>query len=371
MPQVNLTSIEHAASLLADRTLTDAVADDLSRHLRTATNLIAAHLKTSFTADAQVKVYDINPGFSDTPGAFATPFTQKYRPSFDLPITGSLSALSVKYRGSTPLDEDFDWDDIEPLVQDVEYLYDEATGRIKLLFAPTGMIHGLRVAYTEGYSTTPDKLWGSKRTDHMTQLGIETTLSPIQNLFTGADRKQVSDAATVNATQPDLVSLIVQPPVAAALHSLRVFSPNDRGMPETDQSLTLTLKAGASSETTLTTQVIDKPLAGQVYTLAGAPAQTHPRYELTITGTTDSSIAVGKVIWDFADADVVHMKGSAPDPLTEACAILAAHLFYKENSQTTGKSSNRSGQTMKGSANMPAEVIQMLRPYKSQRVRFF
>lgn len=367
---INLTSVEHAVSLLSDRTLTDGVADDLLRSLTTATALIAAHLQTTFTSTSETKVYDIAPGFSDTPGAFSTPFTEPYRPAFSLPVTGAVNNLVVKYRGATTLDDEFSWSAIEPLVEFTDYIYDSASGEVRLRFAPTAMVHGLQVSYTQGYQTTPETLYGTARTQHLHQIGIDTQLTPLPALFMGIPYKEVASAAKLSATQPTLDKVVIAPPQAIAMHKLRLYAPQDAPMLGGDQPLTITVRGGPDgSATQISTTTVETPLEGQSYTLVGDPSTAYARYEVEFSGTSDAQLAVSLIDPVFVNPDVQHMRGSAPEPLTQACAMLAVHLYRKEASGSVGSDEDGRDRTY-NSPVMPIEVSRLLRPYRKPRVAF-
>lgn len=370
MTVVNLTSIEHTASLLSDRTLTNNVADDLSRHINVATNMISAHLRTTFTTQMQTRVFDISPGFSDTPGAFKTPFTQSYRPRFKLPVTGTVNNLVVKYRGSTPLEAGFSWADVDALVEYDDYLYDQVTGEIRLQFAPHAMPHGLYASYQEGYATTPDMLYGSKREKHLYQLGVETALSPLGLLFAGLPRKEFTSSAKTDAVQPALASIEVAPPQTIAAHRVRIYAPQDRAIVADTQEVVITLKAGPSGGETLLGQLtLPTPLEGQEYILSADPDTAYDRYLVEFTGTLDTNLSVSLVDFDFVDAGVLHMRGSAPEPLCTACAMLAVYLYHKTARDGVGKDADTSNRTYSSGA-IPPEIRQILKPYKNQRISF-
>lgn len=369
MPTLNLTSIEDAAAQLSDRTITDMVADELRRCIATATSLIAAKLGTEFNSGVKVKVFDINPGFTDTPGAFSTPFTNDYRPRFSLPVTGAVTGLVVKYRGSYTLDEEFDWAEVEPLVLYRDYLYREETGEVELLFAPTGMVHGLYTSYQQGYTAVPDILVGSRNTNLLMQLGLDTELAPLPALFTGVPHPLAKDAATTEGTAPGLASIVVAPPQAIATHRVRVHMAQDAALVSAGTA-TLRLRAGPEgSETTLTTLSLATPAPGQSYVLDADPNTDYSRYVVEVEGSEDATVTIGLVEFEFVDADTLHMLGSAPEPLTTACAMQAAYLYTKQQRDGTGKQADTSGRTYTNYA-MPPEVLALLAPYKRGRVSF-
>lgn len=370
MTKTNLASIAHALGFLADRTVTDAVADELRGHLETATGLIAAHLNTQFTSTTQVKVFDIAPGFTDTPGVLATPFTQPYRPRFKLPVTGNINGLVVKYRGGHPLEAGFVWDGIDPLVEFQDYVLRQETGEIQLLFRPEGMPQGLRVEYTEGYATAPDVLSGTRATNHLMQLGVDTGLAPLPAMFTGVPHPRVTDCATVAGTAALLASLTVVPPEPIAAHRVRIYAPQDQALAKSGQGITLTLHGGPEGEATqLATVNVGSPMPGHVYELAGDPATAYGRYEVRITGGADDEVAVGSVRLDFVDTDTLTMEGSAPEGLSTACAMLAAHLYRKAARDGVGKTADVTGRSYVGGV-IPADVLQLLRPFRRSRISF-
>jgi hypothetical protein len=367
MTQVNLTSLAHTMSYLSDRTISDMVADELFGHLSTATSLIAAKLKTSFSTTTRHKVFAIQPTFVDTPGAFGSPFTQPYRPRFRLNLTGPADGLIVRYRGSVILDADFLWDDVTPLILNQDYLFDAVSGEVQLLFAPAAMLHGLRVSYSEGYATTPETLYGAARTSHLHQMGAETELQPLSALFGGIAHKEASKAATAAATQPELASIAVVTPLAIAAHRVRIYAPQDAALVDVDQEITLTLIGGV--DTQLDQLVIRSPMAGQTYELSADPLTAYSQYAVKVTGTLDANVSVSFMDFDFVDTDVMHMRHAAPSLLSDACALLAVHLYNKTTRDGLGKNSDSKSRPYAALV-MPPEVAAMLSGYSHQRVNF-
>lgn len=367
-----LTSIAHAASYLPDRTRADDVADTLHMHLRTATALIAARLNAQFTSAPRVLLLDTPAGNTPTPGATSPIFTRVEGPSFDLPASGAVSGLVVKYRGGEVMDRDFDWATIEPLVANEDFIYQADTGRLRLLFDTEALIDGLRVEFATGYGVTPEILMGARRADFFSRMGVETTLAPLINMFTGVEQKMGSDCASAPGANPTLSTITIQPPQASGVHALHLVTARDGALVDDQQPLTLTLHGQATQggpETLLSTVTVPTPLPGQRYTLTGLPAQSFYRYIVRVVGGTSTTVRLSTVAIDYADTERQHMRGNAPEPLSEACAIFAVYLMGRAVNDGAGKESDETRRAYVG-GNMPREVAALIAPYRASRVSF-
>lgn len=367
MTTVTLTNLEHVVSKLSDRTVTDNVADELMQSLVMATNLIATHTRKQFTSTAQVKVFDTKAGFADTPGAFSTPFTQPYRPKFDLPVTGPITGMVVKYRtDATPMDEDFSWDDVEALVEQKDYLYDALTGTITLLFAPADKLQALRVSYTEGYTQQPQILYGSRKTELLQQVGVTTVFDNIGRLFAGVKQKPSANATTYAATGGANADTTLVLPTARAMHSATLYAAEDAALTPDNSAVALSLR---SSSDELGAQTITTPLPGQVYTIAGDPDVDDTTFVLRMVPTSTLTLTASLIDLNFVDPDYTHLRGSAPSAMSEAAAIFAAHLYKKGVRDGIGRDSDDTGRDFNTSF-MPPEVQALLREHKEQIVSF-
>lgn len=365
---VTLTSIAHAASYLPDRNRVDDVADRLHMHLKSATSMIANYLRSEFVSAARTEYFDTIRAFAPTPGAASPPFGSQDWPSISLPVRGPVSGLVLRYREGYPMDEDFLWSDVEPLVEKLDYLFDAKENRVRLLFGTAPLIQGIQATFTSGYATQADTLFGARREDLYVRMGLETDLAPLAAMFMGVENKMLSDSATAAGTAPALASLEVAPPEAIAMHGVTLFTPRDAALVSVPQEMTLSLYGGPSgSETLLSQQVIQTPLPGQRYRLAGNPAQAYARYRITATGTVSATVAVSTVALEFTDALRLHMRASAPGALTDACAQLAAILYGRSVHDGVGKIADSGDRTYAGGL-IPAEVKNLLAPYKSARV---
>ena len=373
MPVTTLTSLAHASTYLPDRTRLDDVADDLHRHLRSATNMIASYTGLSFDAASRVLMLDTYAVQSPTPGAALPPFSRNGAEAiFDLPVPGQLSNLVVRYRGGYPFDRDFDWSDVDPLVENEDYVYQPATKRLRILFATEQMPDGIRLEFTSGYAVTPEVLLGSRREDFFARMGLETALAPLVSMFRGVEQKMLSDCATVAGTAPTLAEVTIQPPTPTALHTLTVVTPRDAALLSTGGAVTLALVGvdAGNAETVLHQVTIPATLQGQRYALNGNPAQAYTRYKLRVmVASGAATVAVSSLLLSYVDTERQHMQGAAPEPLSEACAMLAVYLMQRANMDGTGKEADETNRAYSGGA-MPREVRAILTPYRASRVSF-
>lgn len=370
MANVVLTTVAHAMTYLSDRTLTANVYDALAQKLVQATALIKTEIRADFEQTVTELLFDTEEQFVPLPGVLNPTFTRAAYPSFTLPVSGPISGLVVKYRGDTVLDEDFSWDDVDALVLNRDYQYQPGTGRIRLLFHTAQLVSGIRVSYASGYTATLGELGGAAGEAVMLGTGYEGSVSSLAKLLTGPQFKMIADADSYAGTAPELFSLALTPPNALGLHRVQISAPQNGGVCSVDQPLTCALYGGPDgSETLLDTVPVAVSLPGQVITLSGVPTTAYPRYRVAITGAADATMRVSLISPSFADASVQHLRDSAPPELTEACAILAAHLYTKGLRDGIGKTADRGNRAYSAGV-FPPEVLQLLRPFREPRVVF-
>lgn len=366
-----LTSIEHAASYLPDRTTADAVADKMHQCLRTATALIGTYLRADFSDEPQTFYFTTEDTYTPTPGASPPPFSQP-RPymSLDIPVSGPVDSLEIRYRGDATMDEDFSWDDVEPLVAGLDYLFDTDANRVNFLFPTAAMPIGLQIVVDAGYGSSPEILMGDRRVDLYSRMGLDTALEPLVAMFTGVEHKMREDSARTSGVAPGLAEIVVVPPEPIGLHSVTLYTARDAALVSTPQEVTLTLYGGpVGAETVLSTRTIQTPLPGQRYSLAGQPGTAYDRYRATITGTANGEVVLSTVALQFADAERAHMRGFAPGALSDACALLAWTLYSRAGNDGVGKSSDYTNRSYTGSL-IPAEVKALLSPFRKSHVAF-
>ena len=276
-----------------------------------------------------------------------------------------MTGLVVKARGSEPYNAELDWSGIDPLVEHDDYLYDEETGTVQLLYRPTEGLRQLQVSYTHGYSATPAVLMGSDKLDHLARCGISTTLSPLSSLVRGMDHKASNDAAYIAATQPNLETVTLQPPAPIAAHRVRVHAPRDNPIVDDQQTITMVLRGDAVE---LDRMTLSSPVEAQTYTLSADPHTAYAQYHVDFIGTLDTTLRVSLIDYDFIDADLSHLKGSAPSDLSNACAMLAAHLYQEAQAQRT--LTNDDDAQVINAGTIPQTVRMILRPYLRSRVTF-
>jgi len=363
-----LTSIADAASYLNDRTLTDNVADELAKALRTATTLIESELRTTFTSTQRELLFDIAPKPGSTPGAFKSVFDQPYRPSFDLGTTGGVNGLTVQYRHSgLDLDADFSWDDATVLTEPADYLFYKNPGSFQLRFEPVSGPRRLRALFTEGYEATPEVLYGSAHSEHLSLTGADTAITPLERLVGGLTHKDQSDAPSAALTGGTPIYLDTVPPGATAMHEIKVHAPQNAGILDYDNPLTIRVWAD-DPWLELASANIQTPLPGQTYILRLDPSTTHTRYRVEFTGQNNGTLRPSLVEYVVADAETSHFKRSVPRSLSTACAMLAHHIYV--NSMRAGNTNEKKKDSGKAHPTIPAQVARLLADYKPSRVRF-
>ena len=362
-----LASLTRAAQLMPGRNDVHSVGEEMKRHLVTATMLIETYTGKTYDAASQTIVMDSIATLGATSGMSSTEFNKQPYPEYVLPVEGALSSLVVKDRAEFTYDEEFNWDDVDPLVTPDNYVYDEDTGTVRLRYRQSSRVHGMQFSFTKGFAGTSEMLAGQEVLNLLSLSGLDTNLSTPGRMLAGVKAKEASDSASVAVGAAEAVYITLQPGRETALKGLFVYAPQDAPIVDGDQEFIMTLIgiSAGSQDTTLSTVTVTTPLALQQFYLEGDGDTIYEQYRVTISAASPANVIVSYVEYEFADADQRHMQDTAPRNLSEACAMLAVQLYTRNEGGSTG--TDEDGDRVAVSPMTP-EIRQMLKPYRSSGI---
>lgn len=360
-----LASINRLAAFLPGRDNPLTMDPALRGYLTTATALILSYTGMVLSDAEQVYLLDTPASYRAATGLASPEFSRAPYPVFDLPVSGPLTGLVVKYRGGAIYDEHFTWDDVEPLITPTHYVYEEATGRIRLRFLTSEMMHGLRVSFTATAGSKPDVIVGEERRSLMASIGLQTDLTPPGALFTGVEHKGVSACPSVTGNAPTLASITLQPPQLTTLHRVRLIGPRDGTILGSGQPTTVRLIGvpATGPEEALHEISSPNPLPMTTYTLEGSQTVAYSSYRIEVAGAATDTVRLSFVDPSFAHPVWRHMEGYVAPEVSEACAMLAFHLYQRGNLDGIGKGADATGRGYSGVTSIPQDVKDLLRQH--------
>jgi hypothetical protein len=361
-----LSSIQRLVGFMPSRDSALSAGPELRKHLLTATALILDFTGMVLAETEQVFLLDTVGASVSGPLASMAASNGMGTPAvFDLPVRGALTGLTVRYRAGAPYDDEFDWEDAPLLVQPTDYIYEPGLGRIRLRFNPQTMVHGLRVSYTTTTGSAYDVMVGEDRKSAMASMGLSTTFAPAGLLFTGVQIKGAGACASCAFTAPGAATIDFTPEALTALHKMTVHGPRDGTILASGQATTVKLEGVPLIGSPVTMKQVNSPnpLPLTTYQLPGDPATAYPTYRLTIEGAATDVARVSFIDLELSHTEWKHAEGYVAPEVSEACAMLAYHLYKRGDLDGIGKDSDRTGRSYSSSSVIPPEVKQLLRSH--------
>lgn len=350
-----LASVSRLIGMLSERDSPDTVPVSVRDHLLTASSLITDYIGMPLLGSGEDTVlhFDTDRGFR-TVGLTLPTFSKNPLPSFDLPLTGVLPGLQVRYRGEVDADTPTDWTHPDTLLTPgTDYEHDAPNGRIRLLFQPESRISGLQVRYGTRNTSRPDIMVGEDLRNAISRMVITvqgTFDGPHAKVFAGVPHKKAADCLTV----PEGSGYSVQSVEGLGVASLTLHGPRDSAMSLANFDVLFQRAGGDESTGTLT------PVMGMRLTYA------YPEASPVMTGgfLAGGTILLSKIVPLFYHPTWRHAEGIVPETVSHACALFARTLMQKGELDGIGKTSDKTRRSYTSTAAIPAEIRDMLASHR-------
>lgn len=366
-----LASMTRYMTLIGEREAPETFPAANREHLVTATALINQFLGTDPAGGSQVLKFDTYRRRRQTVGLALPVGDKEPFPYFDLPSTGPLGGLQVRYRGDGDADyadPAFSWDDIQPLTEREHFIYDPSAGRIRLLFYPSDLPEGIEVRYGNAAGIAlPDIAVGDVLRTMQSKLVMEVlpdgAVLPemARRMFGGVDYKAAADSAMLSG----MTSLrIMSPDGAARIESIRLFAP--RNVPMSETPIRLSISVGGSIYVVLGDD--NRPRPADVYAcVLPPPGGTDATLTVTAPDDLPAALTVSRLRLGLYHPTWTHMDGIVSATISQACAQLADFLRKRVVLDGTGKTNDKTRRNYTGVTSIPSEIRDMLE--SSRRTR--
>lgn len=371
-----LASMTRFLSVLNERESPETLREETREYLVSATLLINEYLGLNPEGGSEVSYIDTYAARGATAGLALPISDREPYPVIDLPVGGVLTGLQVRYRGNADIeygDPSFSWDDIAPLTPREHYIYDEATGRVKLLFHPKTMLQGLEVRYGSSVGSMPDiSIGDTLRTQQgsiAVQMDVESQEGAIR-MFSGIDHKTGAESPPLIGFRSMMFGMLDT--ADGSLASVKLYAPRDVPVGPSGFGLMAWNDSTQQSQEMIGVDIMPKP--ADVYEVRYPHSDNVRDTTLVVQPIFDGRLVCqfSRIRLSFYHPTWRHLDGAVHPTLSQACAQLAKFLRAKDRNDGTGKTSDTSRRNYSSMGAIPRDIAIMLNGFqrRSSSVKF-